>query len=60
MNHVHSSLGKGLIERTMQYIKDRTEGFGDYFPCKKDKCELKHMAIWFDLFIDKYNGKMLS
>jgi hypothetical protein len=34
--HVHSSLEKSLIERTMQYIKDRTiEGFDDYFPCKK-------------------------
>lgn len=24
-----------LIERTMQYIKDRTEGFDDYFPCRE-------------------------
>ncbi|MGD9533974.1 MAG: hypothetical protein AB7V56_09420 [Candidatus Nitrosocosmicus sp.] len=22
-------------EITMQYIKDRTEGFDDYFPCRK-------------------------
>ena len=33
--HLHSSLEKSLIERTIQYIKDRTEGFDDYFPCKK-------------------------
>ena len=33
-HHIHSSLEKSLIERTMQYIKDRTESFDDYFPCK--------------------------
>ena len=39
---IHSSLEKSLIERTMQYIKDRTtESFDDYFPCKrKEKCNL--------------------
>jgi putative transposase len=26
-HHIHSSLEKRLIERTMQYIKDRTEKF---------------------------------
>ena len=36
--HIHSFLSKeekSLIERTMQYIKDRTESFDDYFPCRK-------------------------
>jgi putative transposase len=32
-HHIHSSLEKSLIKRTMQYIKDRTECFDDYFPC---------------------------
>jgi putative transposase len=32
-HHVHSSLEKSLIERKIQYIKDRTESFDDYFPC---------------------------
>ena len=32
-HHIHSSFEKSLIERTMQYIKDRTtECFDDYFP----------------------------
>jgi hypothetical protein len=26
-----------MIERTIQYIKDRIECFYDYFPCKKEK-----------------------
>ncbi len=35
--HIHSSLEKSLIERTMQHIKDTTDRFDDYFPCvKKD------------------------
>ena len=39
-HHIHSSLEKSLIERTMQYIKDRTESFDDYFPCKLKNCKL--------------------
>jgi hypothetical protein len=41
-HRIQSLLEKSLIERTMQYIKDRTtESFDDYFPCKrKEKCNL--------------------
>ena len=35
-HHIHSSLEKSLIERTIQYIKDRTECFDDYFPCTEE------------------------
>ena len=49
-HHLHSPLEKSLIERTMQYIKDRTEGFDDYFPCRKRKCKLKHVKQWLNLF----------
>ncbi len=31
-HHIHSSYEKSIIERTIQYIKDRTECFDDYFP----------------------------
>ncbi len=37
-HHIHSSYEKSLIERTIQYIKDRIEGFDDYFPCRKKNC----------------------
>ena len=41
-HHNHSSIEKSFIERTIQYIKDRTECFDDYFPCRKDNdCKLK-------------------
>jgi putative transposase len=42
-HHLHSSFEKSIIERTVRYIKDRTENFDDYFPCKKNKCKLNHI-----------------
>ena len=58
-HHIHSSFEKSIIERTIQYIKDRTEGFDDYFPCGKKKCKLKHVINWFNLFIDKHNKEII-
>ena len=54
-HHIHSSLEKSLIGRTMQYIKDRTEGFDDYFPCRKQNCNLEHVKQWLKLFVYNYN-----
>ncbi|HEY6537282.1 MAG TPA: DDE-type integrase/transposase/recombinase [Candidatus Nitrosocosmicus sp.] len=42
-HHIHTSFEKSIIERTMQYIKDKTECFDDYFPCKNNKCKLNHI-----------------
>jgi putative transposase len=39
-HHLYSSFEKSIIEQTIQYIKDRTESFDDYFPCRKNKCRL--------------------
>ena len=57
-HHFHSSLEKSLIERTIQYIKDRTENFDDYFPCRLKKCKLKHLQNWLNLFIDYHNNEL--
>jgi putative transposase len=55
-HHLHSPLEESIIERTIQYIKDRTECFDDYFPCrKKNRCELQHVKQWFNLFISHHN-----
>ncbi|MDR4491753.1 MAG: DDE-type integrase/transposase/recombinase [Candidatus Nitrosocosmicus sp.] len=56
-HHIHSSFEKSLIERTMQYIKDRTENF-DYFPCRLKNCKLKHVQNWLRLFADYHNKKI--
>jgi putative transposase len=45
-------------ERTIQYIKNRTEMFDDYFPCQKDNCTLEHVRNWFNLFVEVYNNSM--
>jgi putative transposase len=47
-HRLHSPLEKSLIERIMQYYKDRTECFeDDYYPCtskkKKKNCDQGHM-----------------
>lgn len=57
-HHIHSSLEKSLIERTMQYIKDRTENFDDYFPCRLKNCKLKHVQNWLRLFVDYHNKEI--
>ena len=59
-HHLHSPFEKSLIERTMQYIKDRTEGFDDYFPCRKKKCKLKHVKQWLNLFAYYHNSEIIS
>jgi hypothetical protein len=51
-HYLHSSFKKSIIERTIQqYIKDRTETFDDYFPCKKNKCKLNHVKQWLNLLL---------
>jgi putative transposase len=43
-HHIHSSFEKSIIERTIKYIKYRTENLDDYFPCRKKNCKLKHVT----------------
>ncbi len=57
-HHIHSSFEKSIIERTMQYIKDRTESFDDYFPCRLKNCKLKHVQNWLRLFVDYHNKEI--
>ncbi|HEY6536490.1 MAG TPA: hypothetical protein VIY08_11945 [Candidatus Nitrosocosmicus sp.] len=54
-----SSFEKSLIERTMQYIKDRIECFDDYFPCRKNKCKIKHVNQWLKLFVYQHNKEIM-
>ncbi len=58
-HHLHSSYEKSLIERTMQYIKDRTECFDDYFPCNKNNCKIKHVNQWLKLFVCQHNKEII-
>ena len=57
-HHVHSSFEKSLIKRTIQYIKDRTKCFDDYFPCRLKNCKLKHVRNWLQLFVYHHNKEL--
>jgi putative transposase len=54
---VYDSNGKNIMERAIQYIKDRTECFDDYFPCKDD-CNKKHVINWFRVFTTYLNVRI--
>jgi putative transposase len=59
-HHLHSPFEKSIIERTIQYIKDRTENFDDYFPCRLKNCKLKHVMNWLNLFVDHHNSELMT
>ena len=42
---------KNIMERFVQYIKDRTECFDDHFPCRKPDCNMQHIWNWLKLFV---------
>jgi putative transposase len=55
-HHFHSSYQKSIIERTIHYMKDRTECFDGYFPCKKDNdFRLKRVMNWLGLFVTMHD-----
>ena len=39
-------------------IKDRTECFDDYFPCRKKKCKIKHVSNWLNLFVGYHHKEL--
>jgi putative transposase len=59
LKHIfHPSFEKSIIERAMEYVKDRTESFDDYYPCRKkavDCSNLAHIYQWLILFVFLYN-----
>ncbi|MFQ6075316.1 MAG: hypothetical protein ACE5Z5_04165 [Candidatus Bathyarchaeia archaeon] len=42
---------KGLLERAVQRLKDRTEGFDDHLPCRRAGCGLGHVRNWLRAFL---------
>ena len=60
-HHIHLPYEKSIVERrTIQYLKDRTESFDDYFPCRKERsCKLEHISNWSRMFIDMHNRSVI-
>jgi putative transposase len=56
-HRLHSSYEKSIVvERTIEYLKDRTEAFDDYFPCiRNGLCSLQHVYKWLILFVFMHN-----
>ena len=60
-HYIHTPLEKSLIERVIQYFKDRTESFDDYYPCRKDDdCNINHVYNWIELFVSLYNNTITT
>src|SRR5689334_10065951 len=59
---LHSPYEKSIVERTMEYLKDRTEVFDDYYyPCRKaGLCDLLHIHKWLTLFVFMHNSIVKS
>jgi len=50
-HRVYGTELKNVMERFIQHIKDRTECFDDYFPCRKENCDRQHVWNWLKLFV---------
>ena len=58
---LHSPFEKSIIERTIEYFKDRTEIFDDYYPCKNTiQYDLTHVHNWLGLFVSMHNADILN
>ena len=57
-----SHLEKSLIERVVQYFKDRVEYFDDDYPCnsKRRDCDNSHVYNWVELFVSIYNNTIVA
>jgi putative transposase len=55
-HRLHSPYEKSIVESTIEYFKDRTEAFDDYYPCMKSGvCTLRHVYRWLNLFVFMHN-----
>jgi putative transposase len=57
---LHSPLEKSITERSIEYFKDRTENFDDYYPCKTTiRYDLTQVHNWLSLFVFMHNADIL-
>ncbi|OLE43277.1 MAG: hypothetical protein AUF73_02770 [Thaumarchaeota archaeon 13_1_20CM_2_39_11] len=62
-HRLHSSYEKSIVERAIEYFKDRTETFDDYYPCMRSGwllCNLLHVYKWLSLFVFMHNNIVRS
>ena len=47
----------------IQYFKDRTDSFDNYYPCNNSKrrdCDNDHVYNWIELFVSMYNNTIIA
>ena len=54
-HHLYDAVRGNLMERFVQYVKDRTEVFDDYFPCRREHCRLEHVEGWLRYYQLSFN-----
>jgi hypothetical protein len=60
-HRLHSpSYEKSIMERAIEYVKERTEQFDDCYICRKFDCNLSHVYKWIQLFVFMHNGTRRS
>lgn len=60
-HRLHSPYYKNMVERIIEYLKDRTEAFDDYYPCMRSGlCNMLHVQKWLILFIFMHNSIVKS
>jgi putative transposase len=42
---VYGLKARNLMERVIQYVKDRTRDFDDYIPCRRERCDKRHAQM---------------
>jgi putative transposase len=61
LKHLHTSFEKSIIERTIEYFKDRTESFDDYYSCKNTiQYNLTRVHNWLRLFMFMHNADIFT
>ena len=62
LNHrLHSSYEKSVVEGTIEYLKDGTGGFDDYYPCRRSGLgDMLRVRKWLSLFAFMHNSVIKS
>jgi hypothetical protein len=57
---LNSPFEKSIIERSIEYFKDRTENFDDYYPCRHNiEYDVIRVSNWLDL-VFMHNADILD
>ena len=62
LNHrLYSSYEKSVVEGTIEYLKDETVGFDDYYPCRRSGLgDMLRVRKWLSLFAFMHNSVIKS